>query len=94
MFVKAFGDSSGSRATVFRWHSQFVGYKESIEDTEWSGKPGTTKMNENITCVDHCASCRMIAETTIHRILSDDLKKKQKLCTRFVPHVSTGDQRE
>ncbi len=46
MFVKPFGDSSMSRATVFRWHSLFVASKESIEDAEQSGRSGTTKMKK------------------------------------------------
>ncbi len=48
MFVKAFGDSSLSHAMVFRCHRRFVAGEESIEDAEWSGRPGTTKTNENI----------------------------------------------
>ncbi len=38
-FVKAFGDSSVLRATVFRWHSRFAAGEESTEDAEWSGRP-------------------------------------------------------
>ncbi len=34
MFVKAFGDSSVSHATVFQWHSWFAACEESIEDVE------------------------------------------------------------
>ncbi len=70
MFVKAFGDSSVLRATVFQWHSRFVVGEESIEDTEQSGRPWTMKMNENIAWVAailkdvRSASCRMIAEST------------------------------
>ncbi len=78
----------------------------SIEDAEWSRRPGTTKTNKNIARVaavlkdDCCASCRMIAESTgilkktiVHRILSDD-QKKQKLCARFVPHALIAEQWE
>ncbi len=87
MFVKVFGDSSVFCATVFRWHSRFAASDESIEDAEWSRRPETMKMNENIARVaavlkdDHCTSCRMIVKsagipkTIVHRILSDDLKK-------------------
>ncbi len=65
-FLKAFGDSSVSGATLFRWHSQFVAGKELIEDAEWSGRLGTMKMNKNIARVgavlkdDNRAGCRMI----------------------------------
>ncbi len=76
MFVKAFGDSSLLRATVFRWYSRFVVGEESIEDAERSRRPGTTKTNENIALVasvlkDGCrASCRMIVESTrYHRCI-------------------------
>ncbi len=44
--------------------------EESIEDAERSGRLGTMKSDENITRVatilkdNHCASCRMIKEST------------------------------
>ncbi len=69
MFVKAFCDSSVSRATVFRWHSQFVTDEELIEDAEWNGRLGTPKTNKDIArkatvLKDNChANCRMIAES-------------------------------
>ncbi len=100
-----FGDSFVARTMVFRWHSQFAVGEESIEAPEWSGRPGTQQMNENIAWVaavlkdNSRASCCMIVENTgilktiIHHILSDDLKK-QKLCARFVPHALTAEQRE
>ncbi len=77
-----------SHAMLFQWHSRFVVGQESIEDTGWSGRAGTMKMNENIaqmTAVfkdNGCASCKMIVEgtripkTIICRILSDDLKNE------------------
>ncbi len=34
IFVKAFGDSFVSHATVFRWHSQFTAGEELIVDAE------------------------------------------------------------
>ncbi len=43
MFVKAFGDSSVSRATVFRWYSQFAAGEKLIEDAEWNKTRGTMK---------------------------------------------------
>ncbi len=103
MFVKEFGDSSVSHATVFWW--RFAAGEESIEDTEWSRRMGTMKTYENIAWVaavlkdDGRASCRMMAEsmgilkTIVHRILSDYLKKR-KLCAWFVPHVLTTEQWE
>ncbi len=64
--------SSVSHATVFWWHSQFAAIEELIEDTDQSGKLGTTKMNENITRVaavlkdNRHATCSMIAESTVY----------------------------
>ncbi len=102
MFVKVLHDSSMSRAKVFQWHSQFAAGEEPIEDTEWNGRSGTTKTNENIAQMaavlkdDHRANCRMIAESTGYQKpsfneLSDDLKKR-KLCARFVPDTLTAEQ--
>ncbi len=96
-FVKAFGDSSVLRATVFRLHSRFAVGEESTEDAEWSGRPKTIKTNENITRMaavlkDDCSdSCRIIAEsrgipkTIVHRILSDDFKNKN--CVHDLCHM-------
>ncbi len=66
---------------------------------------GTMRTNENIAQVaavlkdSHLVSCRMTMEstgyqkTTVHRILSDDLKKG-KLYARYVPHALIVEQRE
>ncbi len=43
MFVKAFGDSSVLRATIFRLLSWFVVGEESIKDAERSRRPRTKK---------------------------------------------------
>ncbi len=80
--VKVFGDSFVSRATVFRWQSQFVVDEELIEDEHW--KIGNNENMAQVAAVlkdDHCASCTMISDSTgilktiVHHMLSDDLKK-------------------
>ncbi len=48
LLKQAFGDSSMLHAMVFLWHTWFAVGEELIEDTEWNGRPGTMKTNENI----------------------------------------------
>lgn len=51
MMTKAYGELVMSRATVFRWYSQFSTGKESFDDEQRCGRPSTTKTDENIARV-------------------------------------------
>ncbi len=74
--------------------------EELIEDTKWSGMPGTMKMNENIARVaavlkdDHRASTRVIAESKGYRQPSFTafcliLEKTKIVCTICVTCVDS-----
>ncbi len=101
MFVKAFGDSSVSYATVFWCHSWFAAGDEWIEDAgRVEQKAGNNEIIARVAVVskdNRRASCRMIVESTgyqklfVHCIPPDDLKKWEP-CARFVPHVLTAEQ--
>jgi len=79
--------------------------KGAVEDDERGGRPKSTRTEVNIAAVADLAKndrrivSRMITEslnnqkTVVFRILKWDLGKR-KLCTRFVPHSLTPEQRE
>jgi len=48
---RAYGEHALSRAQVFRWHKAFLDGCESVEDEPHSGRPCTSKMDENVTKV-------------------------------------------
>jgi hypothetical protein len=48
MLREAFGEHSVSRTAVFEWHSRFKVSRMSVVDDEHSGRPGTSKMTENV----------------------------------------------
>ena len=47
----AYGEHVLTRAQVFRWHKAFLDGREIVEDEPHSGRPCTSKMDENVTKV-------------------------------------------
>jgi len=74
-----------------------------VKDKECSGQPTTSRTDDNIAAIDKMikedrnVTSRLIADTlgilktVVLQILRDDLKK-QKLCSRFVPHALIREQ--
>jgi hypothetical protein len=65
----AFGEHSLSWTAVFEWHSHFKANQVSVEDDELSGRPGTSKMTENVEKFENSSKdcCRInheLADTT------------------------------
>jgi len=99
---QAYGDSVLSRAQVFGWFKAYLEGRNSIENEPRSGRPSTSKNDENITRVrnlvrsDRRLTVRMIGEqlglsrTTVHQILTNDLEMK-KICTKMVPKILLQD---
>jgi len=102
---RAYGNEAVNRSKIFRWYSRFRVGRELVEDDERGGRPKSTRTEVNIYAVadvvknDRRIASRMIAEslnipkTVVLRILKGD-SVKRKLCTRFVPHFLTPEQRE
>ena len=100
-----YGEHTVSRAQVFRWHKACLDGHESVEDEPRSGRPCTSKTDENVTEVravawsDNRLTVRMIGSElnlnhrTVHDILAEELGK-QKICTKLVPKNLTNEQKE
>jgi hypothetical protein len=48
MLHEVFGEHSLSQTAVFEWHSHFKAGQVSVEDDKRSGRPGASKMTENV----------------------------------------------
>jgi len=103
--IRAYGEIAVSRAQVFRWHKAFLDDHESVEDEPRSGRPCTSKTDENVTKVralvrsDRSLILRMIGselnlnDQTVHGILTEELGM-QKICAKLVPKILTNEQKE
>ena len=45
------GDDTMSRTHVFEWHRRFKEKREEVEDDHRSGRPSTSRTDENVKCV-------------------------------------------
>jgi len=103
-FIKVYGDSSPSFATIKKWAAEFKRGRTSLEDDPREGCPKSVTIPEIIEQVhdmvldDRQMKVREIAETVgiskecVGYILHEELDMK-KLCTRWVPRLLTADQK-
>ena len=103
LIQKTYGDAALSRTTIFEWHKRFREGRESVKDDERSGRPPTSRTDDNIAAVDKMfkeernvtsqlvPDTLSIPKTVVLRILRGDFKKR-KLCSRFVPHALIREQ--
>jgi len=101
----AYGEHAVSRTQVFRWHKAFLDGRECVEDDPRSGRPCTSKTEENMTKMrdlvrsDRRLTVRMISCVlnfncqTVHEILTLELSM-QKICAKLVPKILTNEQKE
>jgi transposase len=101
----AYGSAAMSRAIVYRWYARFQDGREDVNDNARSGRPSTARTDENVESVRHlltedrCTTLQMIADRfnigkeTVRRIVTEDLGKRN-ICTRFVPHALTAEQKQ
>ncbi|XP_015922448.1 protein GVQW3-like [Parasteatoda tepidariorum] len=96
MLEKCFGNDSLKKTVVYQWHEWFKSGRESIEDDERSGRPSTSKTDENIDKVKEILfnnsklTIREIAEglniayISVQDILVNDLGFR-RVATKLVP---------
>jgi len=104
-FCAVKGESYVSYRDVVKWVHEFHEGRESIEDAPRPGRPVTQSIEKNKEAVrqlivsdPHVSLRYIVAETelsysTIQNIITNDLKLK-KLCSRWVPHFLTDEQKK
>ena len=104
MLLQVHGREVLSRSCVHEWFKRFRQGKKMTEDEPRSSRPSASKTPETTEKVrqmltqDQRLTLRLITEelgiskNTTHTIVRDDLCK-QKICSRFVPHNLTDEQK-
>jgi len=93
------------KTAVYKWVKRFSEGRESVNDEESSGRPATSKTEENIAKVRQIVrvnrrlTVRSIAEQvnidreTVRKILTEDLDMR-KVCAKLVPKDFTEKQNQ
>ena len=101
----AYGDSALSKTRVYEWFPRFKNGEMSIEDQPRSGRPTTSRSDENVDTInvlireerrrtiDQLCEMSGISWSSIQRILSEDLHMG-RVAAKFVPRLCTDEQRE
>uniref|UniRef100_A0A8B9TX61 Transposase n=1 Tax=Anas zonorhyncha TaxID=75864 RepID=A0A8B9TX61_9AVES len=104
MIKEGYGDAAMGRSGVFEWHKLFRKGRERVEDDDCSGRPLTSKTNENVSRVknllnrDRRMSIRMIADdlsipqTQVFEMVKENLAMR-KVCVKFVLQVLSKEQK-
>ena len=94
-----------SRTRLFEWHRRFKEEREEVKDDHRSGRPSTSKTDENVERVrqkvrgDRHLTVRMIADELgmncerVWRIITQDLEMR-KICAKIVPRLLNEGQKE
>jgi len=105
MVNAAYGDQALSCSDVFRWYGWFHDGREDIEEDPRSGRPTECRNDNNVEKIsqlllqNHHLSLRMLAyevnigKDTVRKIVVEDLRKR-KICSRFIPHFLTPEQKD
>jgi len=105
MVNTAYGDQGLYRSNVFRRYGRFHDRREDTEDDPKSGPPTECRNDNNVEKISqlllqkHHISLRMLADEvniskdTVRKIVVEDLRKR-KICSRFVPHTLTPEQKD
>ena len=105
MVNAAYGDQALSCSNVFRWYGWFCDGWEDIEDDPRSGRPTECRNDNNVEKISELLlqnrhlSLRMLADEvnirkdTVRKIVDEDLRKRT-ICSRFVPHSLTPEQKD
>lgn len=105
LLKQAYGDEVLSRARIHAWHKAFKDGREDLEDEQRSGRPSTSKTDEDVDRVreflniDRRSSLREISEElnltyySVQQIVTGTLAMR-KVCAKMVPKVLTDEQKE
>ena len=105
MLVQVYRDNAMKKTPVYKWVKRFSEGRESVNDEERSGRPTTSRTEENIAKIhqivhkNHQLTLRNIAELvniereTVRKILTEDLDMR-KVCAKMVPKELTEEQKQ
>ena len=103
MLVQVYGDSAMKKTEVYKWVKRSSDGRENITDERKSGRPATSRTEENIAKVRQIVrknrrlAVRSIVEQvyidreTVRKILAEDLDMR-KVCAKMVPKELTEEQ--
>jgi transposase len=89
MLQQAYGEDALKRSTVFKWVQQYREGQKDPMDNKRSGRPSTSRSDENI---DRVHSLVQTGKTSVYSILTEDLEMR-KICGKTVPKRLTPEQK-
>ena len=105
LLQEVYGDDTMSKTCLFEYHRRFKEGREEVEDDHRSGRPSTSRTDENVESVwqkvrsDRRLTARMIADELgmnserVWRIITEDLGMR-KICAKMVPRLLNERQKE
>ena len=105
LLQEVYANDTISRTHLFEWHKRFKEGREEVEDDHRSGRPSTSKTDEDVECVrqkvrsDRRLNVRMIADELgmnserVWRIFTEDLEMR-KICAKMVPRLLNEGQKQ
>jgi len=105
MLVQIYRDNAMKKTAVYKWVKCFSERRESVTNEERSGRPATSRTEENIAkvhqivCENSRLTVRSIAEQVnidrerVRKILGEDLNMR-KVCAKMVPKELTEEQKQ
>jgi len=103
--MQVYGDNAMKKTAVYKWVKRFTEGRESVTDEERSGRPATSRTEENIAKVrqilreNRRLTVRSITEQvnidreTVRKILTEDLDM-WKVCAKMSPKERTEEQEQ
>lgn len=105
LLKEVFGDECLSRSNVFIWFQRFKDGRQSVEDDPRSGRPSSSKTDENIVKVrdlvrsDRRLTIREMADElnlsfyAVQSILTENLNMR-RVSAKFIPKLLTDQQKQ
>jgi len=105
MLETAYKEAALGKTQVYEWFSRFRNGELSLADQPRSGRPSTSRTDENIArirqliledrrrTIDDLVDLSGVSWSSCQRILSEELQMK-RVAAKFVPHVLTADQKQ